>query len=299
MKKLALVIVLAVVASKLLAVASDRPRTETVPTPVADLDLRINDRLVRIDDAPAPPATPGAIPSVPWRKGIRDRARRVAPAPAPAKAAAAGLRKPMPSWYPRSEFDEEARTRPDSAGVRVLIGQLSASDDRARQDLRKRLEREVGDWLAADVPPSWRPPAAMLDRMALGTYVQPVTRSFAPTKPEPADAADRSPSASPGAATVPDLPELDQVYTLYRAGQKLDFSPGRRAEFVETYRREVASWRMKRLGAGLVAVLACLLVITGYIRADEATKGYYTNRLRLAAAAGLGAAGVAAYQLMG
>ena len=48
---------------------------------------------------------------------------------------------------------------------------------------------------------------------------------------------------------------------------------------------------MQRLGGGLAVALAGLAVLTGYIRTDEATKGYYTNRLRLAAAAGLGAAG--------
>jgi hypothetical protein len=39
--------------------------------------------------------------------------------------------------------------------------------------------------------------------------------------------------------------------------------------------------------------------MSGYIRADEATRGYYTNRLRLAAVAGLGVAGVAAYRFLG
>ena len=44
-------------------------------------------------------------------------------------------------------------------------------------------------------------------------------------------------------------------------------------------------------------VLICLAAVSGYIRTDEATKGYYTNRLRMLAAAGVGAAGVVIYQM--
>jgi len=45
-------------------------------------------------------------------------------------------------------------------------------------------------------------------------------------------------------------------------------------------------------------VLICLAAISGYIRTDEATKGYYTNRLRMLTAAGVGAAGVLIYQVL-
>ena len=38
--------------------------------------------------------------------------------------------------------------------------------------------------------------------------------------------------------------------------------------------------------------------VSGYIRADEATKGYYTRRLRMLAAAGVGAAGVILYRMV-
>ena len=52
------------------------------------------------------------------------------------------------------------------------------------------------------------------------------------------------------------------------------------------------------LGGALAFVLICLGAVSGYIRADEATKGYYTNRLRMLAAAGVGAAGVVIYQMV-
>jgi hypothetical protein len=91
------------------------------------------------------------------------------------------------------------------------------------------------------------------------------------------------------------LAELEDVFTLYRAGQKLDFSEGRRAEFVRRYHRDVASERMRRSGAVLAVVLASLALFSAYVRTDEATKGYYTNRLRALAVAGLGTAGAVAY----
>ena len=52
------------------------------------------------------------------------------------------------------------------------------------------------------------------------------------------------------------------------------------------------------LGGALGFVLICLAAVSGYIRADEATKGYYTNRLRMLAAAGVGAAGVILYKMV-
>ncbi len=51
-------------------------------------------------------------------------------------------------------------------------------------------------------------------------------------------------------------------------------------------------------GGILAFVLVCLAALSGYIRADEATKGYYTNRLRMLAAAGVGAAGVIVYKMV-
>ena len=196
----------------------------------------------------------------------------------------------MPSWFPKSEIEEEARARADASGNRVLIGRLSASEDRARQDLRKVVDREVADWLAADVPPTWKPPAPAIEAMVQGAYVQQVIRSLKPATGESAPQA-----AAPSTA---DVPGLDDFYTLHRAGQLIDFSAARRARLVQMYHHDLATWRMQKLGGGLALALIGLVTMAGYIRADEATKGYYTNRLRLAVAAGLGVAGVAAYRML-
>ena len=45
-------------------------------------------------------------------------------------------------------------------------------------------------------------------------------------------------------------------------------------------------------------MLACLAIFVTYVRADEATRGYFTNRLRLVALAAAGAAGYAVYRFL-
>ena len=75
-------------------------------------------------------------------------------------------------------------------------------------------------------------------------------------------------------------------------------SPEHRARFVKLYNRELVGRRLINLGGSLAFILMCLAAVSGYIRADEATKGYYTNRLRMLAAAGVGAGGVLIYQMV-
>jgi hypothetical protein len=93
-------------------------------------------------------------------------------------------------------------------------------------------------------------------------------------------------------------PVVKDYGTLYVAELRVDVSPERRAGLVETYQRHVVHNRMVMLAGLLGFVLTCLAAISGYIRADEATKGYYTNRLRMLAAAGVGAAGVVIYRMV-
>ena len=298
MKKLVLVTLLAVAASWLLSEARqpgiERPattvRVPTVPTP--NIIYRSSQPsleeppAVRPTLPPEPPSPPGMIRTVPWRKGDGPRSKRTTKAPTTYALGPDASSKTPPSWFPKSEIEEEAKTRPDASGSRVLLGRLSASEDRARQDLRKAVEREVADWIAADVPTSWKVPSGVIGRMSQGSYVQEVTKNLTPSAPEA-----ETPSET-------EVPGVDGLYTLYRAGQKLDFSPARRNQIVQMYRRDLASQRMQRLGGGLALALVGLAVLSGYIKADEATKGYYTNRLRLIAAAGLGTAGVLAYRFL-
>ena len=292
MKKLALIVLLAVVASRLLADREDRPDRPAHPHPSVV-------SWVVGDDSPAPPRPPELPPAiniVPWHGGAPDgapapkrgpKARRRGPT-SPAASDPAPAPGVVPAWFPKGEWEEEDLARPNPAGMRVLVGRLSASPERARADLRKTVGREIGDWLAADVPPTWTPPQKLVDRMTAGSYVRSELRTLG-GNPAPV-------AATPADATTPSIPELDEPQVFYRAGQKLDFSDNRRDQFVEAYRRDVASARMKKSGSLLAVVLAGLLAVSLYVRADEATKGYYTNRLRALAAVGLGAAGAVAYR---
>ena len=67
---------------------------------------------------------------------------------------------------------------------------------------------------------------------------------------------------------------------------------------IKVYNHELVGRRLVNLGGSLAFILICLAAVSGYIRADEATKGYYTNRLRMLAAAGVGAGGVLIYQMV-
>ncbi len=148
----------------------------------------------------------------------------------------------------------------------MLTGLISATEERAKQEARKQLEKEVTDWLElSGVPRSWKPSTQQIDGMIIETTVEPIVKDYG---------------------------------TLYVAKLRLDVSPEQRAIFTESYQRQLVHRRMVLLGGTLGFILICLGAISGYIRADEATKGYYTNRLRLLPPAGVGAAGVLIYQMV-
>jgi len=146
-----------------------------------------------------------------------------------------------------------------------VTGRLSATEERARDDARHKLERLLSEKLAPEVPLTWKAPTELIDGMIRQIVVVPRERDYG---------------------------------TVYEATLKVDLSAPRLARIVEAYHREEVAKRLALLGALLMFVLVCLAVVSGYINADEATKGYYTNRLRLAAAAGVGAAGVVLYRML-
>jgi hypothetical protein len=151
------------------------------------------------------------------------------------------------------------------ATVRPVSGRLSATVERARDDARVQLEREVAEWLAPEVPTNWKAPGHLITRMIKKTDVHPIVKAYG---------------------------------TVYEATLEADFSPPSRSRIVAAHQREVIGRRLGVLGGSLGFVLVCLGSLAGYIRADEATKGYYTSSLRAIAAASVGAAGVVLYQLL-
>jgi hypothetical protein len=205
-------------------------------------------------EAPSPPQPP-ATPSFP---GLAQR--RAVPQPPAATASAAAPSMTVAGSHTPAE-------------VRVVPGLISITEDRARDEARKKLESFVGDWLEADgVPRTWAPPHKLIDDMILDMPVAKVTKD--------------------------DDALFEGYETLYNAEVRADVSPQRKAGFLRAYQHQLVQQRMVLLGATLAFVLTCLLAISGYIRTDEMTKGYYTNKLRLLAAAGVGAAGVLIFRMV-
>jgi hypothetical protein len=208
------------------------------------------------------------VPIVP---GTQVAEAEIAPPRSNLKAKPAPVRHAPPPARPRKRRERPADDGPASAQtglpptIRTISGRLSATVERARDDARLQLEREVTGWLTPDVPTSWMPPAHLVTSLIKKTDVQPVVKDYG---------------------------------TLYEATLETDFTPRSRAAILKAYRREVVSHRLTVLAGSLGFVLACLASLAGYIRADEATKGYYTQWLRMAAAAGVGASALAIYQLL-
>jgi hypothetical protein len=223
------------------------------------------------NDGPRPPVPPAPpVPPVSAREEVDGIPVPIVPGTRVTRAEA---QPPVPA-APARLVSRAPKAGAPAAPVQVaeaLEGQISATQQRATDDARRALQRKVVEWLNPEVPASWTPPAAMVQAMILETQVRPVVS--------------------------PTLNEKDYG-PLYVAEVRADFSPRRRADLVEAYTRELVQHRLVNLGGALTFVLICLGVISGYIRADEATKGYYTNRLRLLAAAGVGAAGVILYNMV-
>lgn len=152
-----------------------------------------------------------------------------------------------------------------SPAIRTVSGRVSATEERAKEDAFRTLGGEVSSWLDPQVPTSWPVPAPLLRPLVRETRVTPTEKDYG---------------------------------TVYTAVLDADFGAAQRDRLVEAYRREVAVDRTVKLGGAFGFILACLAAVSGYIRADEATRGYYTNRLRLAAAAAVGAAGVVLYRYL-
>ena len=166
-----------------------------------------------------------------------------------------------PSWF----WGDDPETGDNLNGPLTIKGRPSATEERAEADARLHLVRLASEWLAPDVPAAWEVPGRLVDAMIADRYVETVEKDYG---------------------------------TIYLAALRVDFTSEHRAAIVEAYNRQLVSHRLVLLGGCLGFALACLAATTGYIRADEATKGYYTNRLRVLAAAGVGGAGVALYHAL-
>jgi hypothetical protein len=154
----------------------------------------------------------------------------------------------------------------NAAMIPKLEGRISATPERADNEAHAALRETITGWLEPDVPSSWSLPERELDMLVLETNLETVVRN--------------------------------EYGPMYITHLKLDTTPAHRDKLVKLYNRELVGHRLINLGASLTFILMCLAAVSGYIRADEATKGYYTNRLRMLAAAAVGAGGVLIYQMV-
>lgn len=150
---------------------------------------------------------------------------------------------------------------------RRISSDRMATPERAEADARAKLARAVRAWLAetANIPRARPATEEIVASMIRGIETEEVARPYGP---------------------------------MFVRSITADFSPAVRERFVRDYEHEVAGRRLAILASVLTFVLFCLGTFAGYIRADEATRGYYTNSLRLAATAGVGAAGVMLYRVL-
>jgi hypothetical protein len=249
-----------------------RVAAEGLPVPVVE-GTRVSEAEFEPPDI-LPPGKPHTVRPVPVVEGTRvGEAEFEAPdvLPPGKPRAVRPPRKPTPP-RPPARVKRAPQARPKAAPNRqpyvvpiVVAGRLSATEERARNDARLQLERMLADRLSPEVPPTWKIPPPLVDSMVREIRVIPRERDYG---------------------------------TVYEASLTVDASPQALSRITTAYHRQQIFRRLGVLGGGLAFVLACLAAISGYIKADEATKGYYTSRLRLAALAGVGVAGVVIYKLM-
>jgi hypothetical protein len=157
--------------------------------------------------------------------------------------------------------------RTEAAEVPTIPGAISATPERADDAARVKLHEVITAWLDPDVPQSWSLPERELNDLVLEKSRETVEKGGV-------------------------------LGTMYITHLKLDTTPTHRDKLIKLYNRELVGHRLINLGGALTFILMCLAAVSGYIRADEATKGYYTNRLRMLAAAAVGAGGVLIYQMV-
>jgi hypothetical protein len=212
------------------------------------------------------------VPIVPGTRVTQAEARPPVPSRPQVSPRLASQARPVEPTAPVCEDPAtccETTTAVAKQNYQSIPGEIGATEDRARAEARKAVEVRVATWLKPDVPASWKPPARLLQSLIVETKIEP-------------HVSQRAKEYGP----------------LYVATMMADLSPRHRAELVDAYNHELVKHRLLTLGGSLSFVLICLAAVSGYIRADEATKGYYTNRLRMLAAAGVGAAGVIAYKMV-
>lgn len=155
--------------------------------------------------------------------------------------------------------------RAEAASRRVVVKQEDGSPPTfvgyglTERDARQHALEQARDWLAAKGSFDWTPPTDYLVRKGLVRWV------------------------------APDKEELEKARNLKLAGpqevarMELVITAGQAEEIQQVAREARMKERQGLLARVLVGLVVLLVVAGGYLRLEEATRGYYTARLRTAA----------------
>jgi hypothetical protein len=170
-----------------------------------------------------------------------------------------------PGWFLLARETTGRHVEVNRRGPTIIADRFAATEEGAKNKTRELFKKTVKEWLWPQAPRDWNAPDSELSRLVLQAYTSPV---------------------------------YSDVGVVFLTGYQADLSPEARSHLVDLYQNDLARQRLYWMGGIVAFVLVCLGSMGGYIRADEATRGYYTNRLRLAAAAAVGAAGAAIYHIV-
>lgn len=78
--------------------------------------------------------------------------------------------------------------------------------------------------------------------------------------------------------------EVEWTYgPMYRAHLLLDLTPDTRERILSHWHGELVQKRMNQIGGSLGFLLVCVATLLGYLRMDDATRGYYSRWLAMGA----------------
>ena len=162
---------------------------------------------------------------------------------------------PRPAWL---EFAERGML---PAHSEVVKGELWATPDAARDDVLEKASDRALEF-AAEVAPRlatrWHVPTWLVREQMLKEpiYVEEIE------------------------AVSPDW----HFGPMYRAHLLIDLAPAKRDVLLATWHGEVLHERLGQIGGGAAFIFICLVTLFGYLRLDDATRGYYSKWLITGAA---------------
>ncbi|MBM4002084.1 MAG: hypothetical protein FJ295_02185 [Planctomycetes bacterium] len=159
----------------------------------------------------------------------------------------------------RPEWVKES-SQAAAGGESVLISSgpfVTAAE--ARQALAEKLEQATADYLVDLLGNPLAPKILRYDAKYIQRHLVPSDRWY-----------DESQWFSVG--------EMRQSYAL------LEFDADFREEAQQRWQRVVTTSRLGQIGLGFAGLFTFLLMVFGYLRADTATRGYYSKRLQFATA---------------